>query len=135
MPEGMLGYGRCPFYAVNTLAMREFSDKYYKKYNEWPSDWACMIYDGLIVLTTAMEKANSAKSEDAVKVLGGLKFASLRGPRFIRAEDHMANVGIYVGYTAPNPKFKGFLVLKDVTEVPAEKAWLPVAEVIKLQPK
>ena len=135
MPEGMLGYSRAPFYAINTAEMKEFVDKYYKKHNEWPSDWACMIYDGMIALTTAMKKANSAKSEDVVKVLGGLKFDSLRGPRYLRSEDHQANVGIYVGYTAPDPKFKGFLVLKDVTEVAAESAWLPVAEVQKLQPK
>ena len=32
------------------------------------------------------------------KALDGLKWNSLRGPRYIRAEDHMANVGIYVGY-------------------------------------
>jgi branched-chain amino acid transport system substrate-binding protein len=36
MPEGLLGYTRCPFYAVPTLDMQVFSEKYYKKYNEWP---------------------------------------------------------------------------------------------------
>ena len=135
MPEGLLGYSRCPFYAVPTLDMQVFADKYYKKYNEWPSDWAAMAYDGLIVLTTAIEKAGSAMSEDVVKVLGGLRFASLRGARYIRAEDHMANVGLYVGYTGKDPKYEGFLILKDVVEVPAEKVWLPAAEVLKMQPK
>jgi hypothetical protein len=47
----------------------------------------------------------------------------------------MANVGIYVGTTFKDPKYKDFLILKDVTEVPAEKAWLSVEEVKKLQPK
>jgi len=135
MPEGLLGYTRCPFYAVNTLDMQVFVEKYHKKYNEWPSDWACMAYDGMIALTTAMKKANSDKSEDVVKVLGGLRYASLRGSRYIRAEDHMANVGLYVGYTAKDPKYKKFLILKDVVEVPAEKVWLPIAEVKRLQAK
>jgi branched-chain amino acid transport system substrate-binding protein len=135
MPEGLLGYSRCPFYAVPTLDMQVFADKYHKKYNEWPSDWAAMAYDGLIVLTTAIKKAGSAMSEDVVKVLGGLRFASLRGARFIRAEDHMANVGLYVGYTGKDPKYEGFLILKDVVEVPAEKVWLPAAEAQKMQPK
>ncbi len=135
MPEGLLGYSRCPFYAVPTLTMQVFAEKYYNKYNEWPSDWAAMAYDGLIVLTTAIEKAGSAMSEDVVKVLGDLRFASLRGARYIRAEDHMANVGLYVGYTGKDPKYEGFLVLKDVVEVPAESVWLPVAEVQKMQPK
>jgi len=135
MPEGLLGYSRCPFYAVQTPDMQVFAEKYYKKHNEWPSDWACMAYDGLIALTTAIKKANSAKSEDVVKVLGGLQFESLRGARYLREEDHMANVGLYVGYTAKDPKYEGFLILKDVVEVPAEKVWMPVEEVKKLQPK
>ena len=134
MPEGLLGYTRCPFYAVNTPTMKAFVEKYNKKYNEWPSDWACMAYDGLIALTAAIKKAGSAKSETVVKVIGGLRFESLRGPRYIREQDHMANVGLYVGYTAKNPTYEKFLILKDVVEVPAEEVWLPVAEVKKLQP-
>lgn len=38
MPEGMLGYTRCPFYAIDTPAMKEFVKKYLSKYNEYPSD-------------------------------------------------------------------------------------------------
>ena len=55
--------------------------------------------------------------------------------RFIRAEDHMANMGIYVGVTAKDPKFKDFLVLKDVVEVPAEKVWMSVDEIKALRAK
>ncbi len=135
MPEGMLGYARCAFYAIDTPQMKEFTKKYYAKYKEWPADWALMAYDGLTVLTEAIKKANSTDSEQVVKVLGGLKFKSLRGERYIRAIDHQANVGIYVGYTAKDPRFKKFLIMKDVVEVPAEKVWLSEAEVKKLQPK
>lgn len=135
MPEGLLGYARCAFYAIDTPQMKEFTKKYHAKYNEWPADWACMAYDGLTVLTEAIKKANSTDSEKVVKVLGGLKFKSLRGDRYIRDVDHMANVGIYVGYTTKDPRFKKFLIMKDVIEVPAEKVWLSVEEVKKLQPK
>jgi branched-chain amino acid transport system substrate-binding protein len=92
-----------------------------------------MAYDGMIVLTEAMKKADSTESEQVVKVLGGLKFNSLRGERYIRAEDHMANVGIYAGVTAKSPEYKEFLIMKDVAEVPAEKVWLSVEQVKKLQ--
>ena len=135
MPEGLLGYARCPFYAVGTLDMKVFVEKYHNKYNEWPSDWALMAYDGMIALTTAIKKAGSIDSDKVVKALEGLRFASLRGSRYIRAEDHMANVGIYVGYTAKDPRYKDFLILKDVVEVPAEKVWLSVEELKKVQPK
>jgi len=133
MLEGLTGYTRCPFYAVNTPQMKEFSKKYFDKYKEWPADWALMAYDGMIALTEAMKKANSTESEQVVKVLGGLKFKSLRGDRYIRAEDHMANVGIYVGVTTKDPNYKEFFIMKDVVEVPAEQVWLPVEEVKKLQ--
>ena len=133
MPEGLLGYSRCPFYAVNTKEMTAFVEKYHTKYNQWPSDWACMAYDGLIALTAAIEKAGSIDSDQVSKALGGLKFNSLRGSRYIRAEDHMANMGLYVGYTAKARKYKKFLILKDVVEVPAEDVWLSVEEVKKLQ--
>jgi len=133
MPEGLTGYARCPFYAVDTPQMKAFSKKYFDKYKEWPADWALMAYDGMIALTEAINKANSVDSEQVVKVLGGLKFKSLRGERYIRAEDHMANVGIYVGVTTKDPNYTGFLIMKDVKEVPAEKVWLSVEEVKKLQ--
>lgn len=135
MPEGLLGYARCPFYAVDTPQMKEFSKKYYDKYKEWPADWALMAYDGLIALTEAMKKSNSTDSEQVVKVIGGLKFKSLRGERFIRAEDHMANVGIYVGTTTKDSQYPDFLIMNDVVEVPAEQVWLSVEEVKKLQEK
>lgn len=133
MPEGLLGYARCPFYAVDNPEMKAFVDQYYAKYKEWPADWAIMAYDGLIALTDAIKKAGTTDSDAVVKALEGLKFNSLRGERYIRPEDHMMNCGIYVGVTAKDPKYKDFLVMKDVVEVPAEKAWLPVEEVKKVQ--
>jgi ABC-type branched-subunit amino acid transport system substrate-binding protein len=91
-----------------------------------------MAYDGLEALTEAIKKANSTDSDLVVKALEGMSFKSLRGARYIRAEDHMANVGVYVGWTSKDPRYEGFLIMKNVTEVPAEQAWM-VEEVKKLQ--
>jgi branched-chain amino acid transport system substrate-binding protein len=135
MPEGLLGYARCPFYAIDVIDMKTFVKKYHDKYGEWPSDWACMAYDGMLALTTAIKKAKSAESIDVVKVLPGLKWDSLRGPRYLRDVDHQADVGIYVGYTGKDPKYDKFLILKKVVEVPAPDVWMPAAEVKELQPK
>jgi branched-chain amino acid transport system substrate-binding protein len=133
MPEGLLGYARCPFYAIDNPDMKAFVEKFHAKYNEWPSDWAIMAYDGLIALTDAIKQAKTTDSDAVVKALEGLKFKSLRGERYIRPEDHMMNCGIYVGLTAANPKYKDFLIMKDVVEVPAEKTWLSVDEIKKLR--
>ncbi|MEI8182418.1 MAG: ABC transporter substrate-binding protein [Desulfomonile sp.] len=133
MPEGMMGYTRCPFYAIDTPEMNAFVKKFYEKYKEWPSDWACMAYDGMVVLAEAIKKANTIDSDQLVKTIAGLQFKSLRGDRYIRAEDHMANVGLYVGLTGKDSRFPEFLIMKEVEEVPAEKVWLSVEEVKKLQ--
>jgi branched-chain amino acid transport system substrate-binding protein len=133
MPEGVLGYSRCPFYGTRERRMKEFVNKFYEKYQEWPSDWAALTYDGLVALTTAIKKANSTDSDKVVKELEGMPFKSLRGQRYIRAEDHMADVGVYVGWTGKDPKYKGFLILKNVTQVPADMVWLSVDEIKKLR--
>lgn len=133
MPEGQLGYARAAFYAIDSPEMKAFIPKYYEKYKEWPADWAIMAYDGLIALTEAVKKAGSLESDKVVKALEGLKFKSLRGERYIRPEDHMMNAGIYVGYTVKDPKYKDFLIMKDVVEVPAEKVWLSVDELNKMR--
>jgi len=135
MPEGLLGYSRCPPYAINERRMKEFSEKFRAKYDDWPACWAAMAYDGLLALTEAINKANSTDSDKVVKALEGLAFKSLRGARYIRAADHMADVGVYVGMTGKDPRFPNFLILKNVTTVPAEMVWMPLDEVKKLQPK
>jgi hypothetical protein len=38
-----------------------------------------------------------------------------------------------VGTTAKDPKYKDFLIMKDVVEVPAEEVWFSLEEVKKLQ--
>ena len=93
MPEGLLGYTRCAFYAVDTPEMKAFAKKFHEKYNEWPDDWAIFCYDGLTVLTDAIKKANSTDSDQLVKIIPGMHYKSLTGDRYIRAEDHQANVG------------------------------------------
>jgi branched-chain amino acid transport system substrate-binding protein len=133
MPEKLLGYSRCPFYGVHDRQMKEFVTRFQNRYQQMPADWAIMAYDGLTALTEAIKKAGSTDSDQVVKALEGLHFRSLRGWRFIRPEDHMANVGVYVGWTAKDPRFKDFLILKDITEVPADMVWLSPEEVKKLQ--
>jgi branched-chain amino acid transport system substrate-binding protein len=135
MPEGLLGYSRCPPYAVNDRRMREFVDKFNARYQDWPACWAAMAYDGLLALTEAIKKAGTIDSDKLVQTIEGMHWRSLRGDRYIRAEDHMADVGVYVGVTGKDSRFPKFLILKNVTLVPAEMVWMSVDELKKLQPK
>ena len=113
--------------------MKDFVNSFQSKYHDVPADWAIMAYDGLIALTEAIKKANTIDSDKVVQALEGLHYPSLRGDRHIRAEDHMADVGIYVGYTGKDKLFGQGLILKNVVYVPADMVWLPVDQVKKLQ--
>ena len=85
MPEGLLGYRAMSFLWDRERRMKQFADRFYSKYQQWPADWAIMAYDGLVALTEAIQKANSTDSDQVVKALEGLSFKSLRGARYIRA--------------------------------------------------
>jgi len=134
MPEGLLGYSVAPFYAIQTKQMKEFNEKYYKKFKEWPSDYVILCYDNMKGFVEAIKKAGSTDPDLVMKALEGLQFVGLRGQMYYRPEDHLASAGLYMGYTAADPKYP-FRILKDVTYVPAEAVWTPVEELKKLQPK
>ena len=135
MPEGLLGYSRCPFYGSRKGVMKQFAARYHERYQDWPSDWAVMAYDGLLALAEAIRKAESLDSDKIVQAMEGMPWKSLRGSHYIRREDHMADVGVYVGYTTKDPRYDKFLILKDLTVVPADQVWISVDEVKRLQPR
>jgi branched-chain amino acid transport system substrate-binding protein len=81
-----------------------------------------MIYDSMLALKAAAEKAGTTDGEAVAKALDDLKFESLRGELSVRACDHMANAGEYVGTTAVDDKYP-FPILKDVQYIPAEEVW------------
>ncbi len=122
LPEGLYGYARAPFYAIDTEAMADFNDRYFAEYDEYPSDWAIMIYDGVMALAAAAEAAESIEGPDVAAALDDLTFSALRGDLTIRACDHMANVGEYIGISTQESDF-GIPILTDVTYVPAEDVW------------
>ncbi len=135
MPEGLLGYSRCPPYAVNHGKMKAFVRRFRARYHDWPACWAAMAYDGLLALTEAIKRAGTIDSDKVMQAIKGKVWRSLRGDRYIRVQDHMADVGVYVGVTGKDPRFPNFLILKNVSYVPADMVWMPVDEVVKLQPR
>lgn len=122
LPEGLYGYARAPFYAVDTEEMTSFVDAYFEEYDEYPSDWAIMIYDSVLALAAAAESAGSVEGPDVAAALDDLTFTALRGDLTIRACDHMANVGEYVGISTQDSPY-GIPILTDVTYIPAEDVW------------
>lgn len=122
LPEGVYGYARAPFYAIDTDQMRDFNERYFAQYEEYPSDWGIMIYDAALALAAAAEKAGSVEGDAVAAAFDDLTFTALRGDLTIRACDHMANVGEYVGLTTQESDY-GIPIMTDVVYVPAEDVW------------
>ncbi|HEX2681006.1 MAG TPA: ABC transporter substrate-binding protein, partial [Candidatus Dormibacteraeota bacterium] len=62
-PLGMHLYQRAPFFALNNPAMNAFVTHYRATYNEYPSDWAVMDYDAMMVYAKAANAAGSFDSD------------------------------------------------------------------------
>jgi branched-chain amino acid transport system substrate-binding protein len=131
-PEGVRGYSRAPFFAINTPESAKFLTAYRERFNDYPSDWAIMAYDAVKLWAQGAQKAKSAKADDLVAALEGGTFDSTRGQITIRAADHQASVPVYAGTVAPDPKV-GFPTWKNVKSIPADQVWLSEAELKKAQ--
>jgi branched-chain amino acid transport system substrate-binding protein len=128
MMPNLYGFDRAPFYALNNPQMKAFVDKYRTRAGEYPSAWAITVYDGLMALKKAVEKAKSLETENVITALEGMHWDSLRGPLYIRPLDHLANCGVYFGVTHKDPKYS-FYTLKDISYIPGQELWHSVEEI------
>lgn len=134
-PEGMLGYSRGPFYALDSAEAKAFTTTYKAKYNVYPAEWSVLAYDAVMLWANTVKKAGTTDAEKFVDTAEGQPFPSLRGNLTIRKCDHMANSPEYVGTLGAFNQEYGFAVLKDVTTVSGDASLLSCEEVQKLQPK
>lgn len=117
-PVGMHLYMRAPFFALSNPTMNGFVSRYHDKYGEYPSDWAVMDYDAMMVYSKAAKAAGSFDSDKVRAQIVGHSFDSLRGYKFtIRAADQQANVGETVGATVDSAGKYPFPILGQSTNV------------------
>ncbi|CAN5481535.1 ABC transporter substrate-binding protein [soil metagenome] len=131
-PEGVRGYSRAPFFAIDSPEIDEFVTNYRDRYGIYPSDWAIMAYDAVKLWAQGVEEAGSLDPNELVEALEGYEFDSLRGAVTIRPEDHQASVPVYSGTVSPNPEV-GFPTWTDVQQIPGEEVWLTEEEVLGQQ--
>jgi branched-chain amino acid transport system substrate-binding protein len=124
---GVRAYSRCPF-TIDTPQMTDFVETYRSEYGEVPSDWACMAYDAVKLWAAVTEEAGSLEADAFSQTVEDFEFTSLRGDTYIRAIDHQAAVGSYIGELELDEEL-GFYVYADAQEVPAEDIWLSEEEI------
>lgn len=133
-PEGVIGYERAPFsYLMQKFPLaKEFTEKFRKKTNRYPSGYALMAYDAFLAWSAAVQKVNSDDPKKVAKALHGLSFASTRGTISFRAIDGQAAVPIYFGQVYFDQTL-GIPTYRDVLEVKPEDVWLPAEKVKELR--
>jgi branched-chain amino acid transport system substrate-binding protein len=125
--EGVRAYSRCPF-TIDTQAMADFVQSYQDRYDQVPSDWACMAYDAVLLWAEVVEENGSLDADQFAETVEGFSFGSLRGDITIRPVDHQASVSSYISDLSYSDEF-GMYIYDDITEVPAEEIWLSEEEV------
>jgi branched-chain amino acid transport system substrate-binding protein len=96
-PTGAYAYGRAPFFAITTPAMKTFVDAFQARYNIPPSDWAVMAYDAFTLWVDGVKKANSFDGMAVSQAMSGMTFDSTRGMLTVRAIDHQVDCSEYEG--------------------------------------
>lgn len=119
LPEGIYGFSRAPFYAIDTEQMADFNERFFATHDEYPSDWAILAYDAVMALASAAEAAGSVEGDAVAAALDDLTFTALRGELTVRACDHMTNAGDYIGITTQDSPYD-IPILTDVEFVSAE---------------
>lgn len=126
--EGVRAYSRCPF-TIDTPQMTDFRERYTERYDTPPSDWACMVYDAVMLWAQIVEENGSEDAAAFAETAGGFEFTSLRGDTYIRDVDHQAAVGSYISELTFDEEL-GVYVFAEAEPVPAEDIWLSEEEVL-----
>ena len=135
-PLNMHAYMRAPFFALqnNNSRLTDFVSRYRARYNnEYPSDWAVMDYDALMMWAQAANAAKSFDADQVVKQLSGHTFDSLRGYKItIRSDELQANVGETIGTTTSSNTYP-FPVLKDQVNLKGDDLLMPLQMVKEIK--
>lgn len=129
MPDGVLGQMYAPPFGTDSAEMRDFVAKYRAKYNDYPSDWAVLGYDGMMVLAEGIRSAATFEQDDVVKALEAISHKGLQDTIRFRAIDHQGNAPSFLGTTGAS-KDLPFKTLVDIQRIPAEKVWPSDAEIL-----
>ena len=126
-------YGRCraPFFAhMDNAMMARFVDAYKHQYGRYPSDWAVMGYDAVMVLSQGATKAGTTESEQISKTMKGMAVDTTRGRLQFREIDNQLSCSVYFGRVADDPAYP-FPIYHDLIEIKAPQNWRPKQEILE----
>ena len=89
-----------PWYAIETPEHKAFLAAYQARFNDYPRLGSVVGYVTIKSLVAGIAKAGGTEPDKLVAAFAGLKVDGPFGPFSIRASDHQATMGAYVGKTA-----------------------------------
>ena len=96
VPEGWIVTGY-PWDQIEIPEHQVFVEKYQARFNDTPRLGSLLGYMTVYVIKQAIEKAGSTETEKLVDTLEGLTADTVIGPITVRAIDHQATMGAWVG--------------------------------------
>jgi branched-chain amino acid transport system substrate-binding protein len=133
IPDGIYGWARAPFYALNNPKAEAFVKKYRAAYNgEYPADWAILGHDVMYIIKDGIEKAHGTNGLKIRAALAKIKFDSLRGPLTMRELDNTFDSPVFVGVTKKTPEYP-FPIMVDVNRISGDLLMPSAATVKKLR--
>ncbi len=130
IPDGVHGWTRGPFYALESEKAKTFVAKYRKAHDgEYPNDWGMLAYDAMYVIKAGIDEAGSTDPEKFRRALGALTFDTLRGPLKMRMIDNTFNAPSFMGVTRMTDAYP-FPTMADIMVIPGDIT-LPSEETVK----
>ena len=102
-PDGWIVTGY-PWEQISAPAHKAFVDAYRKRFNDTPRLGSLLGYVVAFMMRDLVAKAGSTETEALIKTLEGQRFDTIAGPVTMRAIDHQATLGAWVGETTLNGK-------------------------------
>lgn len=130
-PEGWITTGY-PWDQIELPAHKAFVDAYIKKYDDTPRLGSLLGYTLVYLIKDAIAKAGDVDTEKLISALEGLTVETVVGPMTIRASDHQASMGAWVGATTVKD---GKGTMKDWKYVDGAAFMHSEEEVMKARPK
>lgn len=120
---------RAPFFAhLDVPMMAAFVERYRARYDQHPTDWAVMSYDGVMALKQGVEAAGTIDSELVKDAMRGLEIETTRGRHYFRPVDNQLSSSAYFGRIADDPTYP-FPIYADPIQFEAEAIWRPEPEI------
>ena len=130
IPDGVHGWARGPFYALNTPKAKAFIEKYRNAHDgEYPNDWGMLGYDVMYIIKAGLDKAGSTDPAKFREALASMTFDTMRGTLKMRLIDNTFNAPSYLGVTKMTDAYP-FPIMADVSVIPGDVT-LPSEETVK----